>query len=67
MPAKKKAAKPDADEIVILSIKCRRESHEWAMGISKAERANLATLIDQLLTGAARKPRLPAPPLRGRE
>lgn len=64
---KKKAAKPDPDEIVILSIKCRREWREWAMSIARAKRASLATLIDQLLADAARDRGLPAPPSRGKD
>jgi hypothetical protein len=64
---KKKPAKPNADEVVILSIKCRREWREWAMGIARAERASLATLIDQLLAERARERGLPDPPLRGKD
>ena len=63
--AKKKSGKPDPDEIVILSIKCRREWREWAMSVAKAERATLATLIDQLLAERARERALPEPPSRG--
>ena len=59
--------KSDRDEIVILSIKCRREWREWAMDIARAERASLATLIDQLLAERARERGLPDPPLRGKE
>jgi hypothetical protein len=64
---KKKAGKPDPDEIVILSIKCRREWREWAMSLAKAKRASLATLIDQLLAESARERGLPEPPARGRD
>jgi hypothetical protein len=64
---KKKAGKPDPDEIVILSIKCRREWREWAMNVARAERASLATLIDQLLAERARGRGLPDPPLRGKD
>lgn len=66
-------ANPDAveamesPEVVILSIKCRREWREWAMSIARAERASLATLIDQLLAERARERELPDPPLRGKE
>lgn len=68
VPPKKKAApKPDPDEVVILSIKCRREWRDWASGVAKAERASLATLIDQLLAIRARERGLPEPPLRGKE
>lgn len=63
--AQKKSSKPDPDEIVILSIKCRREWREWAMSVAKAERATLATLIDQLLAERARERGLPEPPSRG--
>jgi hypothetical protein len=66
MPAKK-TVKPDPDEVVILSIKCRREWREWAMSVARAERASLATLIDQLLAERARERSLPDPPLRGKE
>ena len=64
---KKKASKPDPDEIVIISIKCRREWREWATSIAKAERASLATLIDQLLAVRARERGLPDPPARGKD
>lgn len=66
---KKKPAKPklDPDEIVILSIKCRREWRVWAMELAKSERASLATLVDQLLDARARERGLPAPPSRGKE
>ena len=63
--AVKKTSKPDPDEVVILSIKCRREWREWATGIARAERASLATLIDQLLAVRARERGLPDPPPRG--
>jgi hypothetical protein len=66
LPAKK-PAKTNPDEVVILSIKCRREWREWAMSIARAERASLATLIDQLLAQRARDRELPDPPLRGKE
>jgi hypothetical protein len=62
-----KKGKPDPNEIVILSIKCRREWRGWALGVAKAERASLATLIDQLLTERARGRGLPEPPPRGKE
>ncbi len=62
-----KKSKPDPDEIVILSIKCRREWREWAMGVAKAERASLATLIDQLIAVRARERGLPDPPSRGKD
>ncbi len=65
--AKKKPPRPDPDEIVILSIKCRREWREWAMGIARAERAALATLIDQLLAERARSRGLSDPPARGKD
>lgn len=64
---KKKAGKPNPDEVVILSIKCRREWREWAMSIARAERASLATLIDQLLAERARERGLTDPPLRGKD
>jgi hypothetical protein len=64
---KKQTGTPDPDEIVILSIKCRREWREWAMGLARAERASLATLIDQLLAERARLRGLTSPPARGRE
>ena len=64
---KKKAGKPDPDEIVILSIKCRREWREWAMSIARAERAPLATLVDQLLADRAKEKGLPDPPARGKD
>ncbi len=66
LPAKK-TTKPNPDEVVILSIKCRREWREWAMSLARAERASLATLIDQLLAVRARERKLPDPPLRGKE
>jgi hypothetical protein len=62
-----KKGKPDPDEIVILSIKCRREWREWAMGVARAERASLATLIDQLLAERARERGLTDPPPRGKD
>jgi hypothetical protein len=65
--AVKKLTKPDPDEVVILSIKCRREWREWATSVAKAERASLATLIDQLLAVRARERGLPAPPSRGKD
>lgn len=67
MATKKKTLKPDPDEIVILSIKCRREWRVWATSIAKAERASLATLIDQLLAVRARERGLPDPPSRGKD
>lgn len=67
LAAPKKKGKPDPDEIVILSIKCRREWREWAMNTARAERASLATLIDQLLAERARERGLTDPPSRGRE
>ncbi len=57
----------DPDEIVILSIKCRREWRAWATGIARAERAALATLIDQLLAERARSRGLSDPPARGKD
>lgn len=63
---KRKATGPDPDEIVILSIKCRREWRDWAMGLARAERASLATLVDQLLAERARARGLAGPPLRGK-
>lgn len=57
---------PPDGSLVILSIKCRREWREWAMDIAKAERASLATLIDQLLAVRARERGLPDPPTRGK-
>jgi hypothetical protein len=65
--AKPDKGKPDPDEIVILSIKCRREWREWAMGVARAERASLATLIDQLLAERARARGLEEPPSRGKD
>jgi hypothetical protein len=65
--AKKKAGKPDPDEIVMLSIKCRREWREWALALARAERASLATLVDQLLAERARMRGLSTPPNRGRD
>lgn len=65
--AKKKPAKADPDDIVILSIKCRREWREWANRIADAERAPLSTLIDQLLAERARERGLPDPPSRGKD
>lgn len=62
-----RTVKADPDEIVILSIKCRREWRDWANAIAKAERAALATLIDQLLAERARERELPEPPSRGKE
>ena len=64
---KKKTTKPDPDEIVILSIKCRREWRDWANEQAKAERAPLATLVDQLLADRARERGRRVPPLRGKE
>lgn len=68
-PPKKvgKAGKPDPDEVVILSIKCRREWREWATSVARAERASVATLVDQLLAERARDRGLPDPPLRGKD
>lgn len=63
---KKKSAKPDPDEIVILSIKCRREWRDWANSTAAAERASVATLVDQLLAERARERGLPGPPSRGK-
>jgi hypothetical protein len=63
----KKKPKVDPDEIVILSIKCRREWREWAMGVARAERAPLATLVDQLLANRAKESGLPDPPARGKD
>jgi hypothetical protein len=64
--AKKKPAKADPDEIVILSIKCRREWRDWANKTAEAERASVATLVDQLLAERARERGLPGPPPRGK-
>jgi hypothetical protein len=64
---KKPSSKGDPDDIVILTLKCRREWRDWAMGIAKAERASLATLIDQLLAERARERDLPEPPPRGKD
>jgi hypothetical protein len=66
-PPKKSKGKPDPDEIVILSMKCRREWRTWAMSIARAERASLATLIDQLLAERARERGFPEPPRRGKD
>ena len=63
--AARKTDKPDPDEVVILSLKCRREWREWAMKLAKAERASLATLIDQLLAERARARGFVNPPNRG--
>jgi hypothetical protein len=65
--ATKKKPKVDPDEIVILSIKCRREWREWAAGIARAERASVATLVDQLLADRAKESGLAAPPARGKD
>jgi hypothetical protein len=62
-----KATKPNPDEVVILSIKCRREWREWVMSLARAERASVATLIDQLLAVRARERGLSDPPLRGKD
>lgn len=66
LAAPKKGA-TDPDEVVILSIKCRRAWREWAMGVARSERASLATLIDQLLAARARERGLPEPPARGKD
>lgn len=68
--AKKKSApagKKDPDDVVIMTIKCRREWRDWAMAVADAERAPLATLVDQLLAVRARERGLPEPPARGRD
>jgi hypothetical protein len=64
-PKKGKPKGRDPNDIVVLSMKCRREWRTWAMNVARAERASLATLIDQLLTERARERQLPAPPSRG--
>lgn len=64
---KKKASKANPDEIVILSIKCRREWREWVASVAKAERASMATLFDQLVAERARARGLPEPPDRGKD
>lgn len=55
----------DPDEGVILSIKCRREWREWVTALARAERATVATLVDQMLTRRAKGRGLPDPPSRG--
>jgi hypothetical protein len=68
--AKKKSVNATGDgpdDIVIMTIKCRREWRDWALDLARAERAPLATLIDQLLTERARERGLPEPPARGKE
>jgi hypothetical protein len=62
--AAKKPAKADPDEVVILSVKCRREWRDWATALAKRKRASLATLIDQLLTEEAKKIGIEEPPAR---
>jgi hypothetical protein len=58
---------PLDDETCLISIKCRREWREWAMSIARAERAPLATLVDQLLADRAKESGLPDPPARGKD
>lgn len=65
--AAKKSGKPMPDDVVIISIKARREWRDWANKIADAERAPLATLVDQLLTIRARERGLPEPPSRGKD
>lgn len=67
--AAKKATgkKTSPDDVVIMTIKCRREWRDWAMSIADAERAPLATLVDQLLAVRARERGLPDPPARGKD
>jgi hypothetical protein len=64
--AKKASSKARGDDIVILTLKCRREWRDWALDLAAAERASLATLIDQLLAERARQRGLKAPPARGK-